>query len=66
MIDTKELENKIFACILLDAKILEDINLDEKYFKYKNVLIYFKNLYKKYKYLDTELIVKKNNNINQK
>ena len=66
MIDTKELENKIFACILLDAKILEDIYLDDKYFKYKNVLIYFKSLYAKYKYLDTELIVKKNNNINQK
>lgn len=65
MIETKELEQKIFACILLKADILEEFELDEKYFTYKKILSYFKNLYNKYKYLDVELVIKTKNGINE-
>lgn len=63
MIDTKELEMKIYACIILDNSLLEKIELDERYFKTKAIMIKLKELYARYKYLDVYLIT--NNGINK-
>ena len=65
MKDTKELEYKIFSCILMNPDILEKESIDSKFFSNKKILEYLKGLYKKYKYLDVDLIIKKNNQINE-
>lgn len=51
-----EIEFKIFACIILNPSLLDEINLKEKYFNNKNILIYLKKLYTQYGYLDIDLI----------
>lgn len=56
MIDTKELEGKIVACLLLKPELLNEIELEEKYFVFEKLIIQIKNLYKKYKYLDLDLV----------
>ena len=53
----QELEDKIFACIVLNAKCLEEINLNPIYFENKKLLNYLIKLYESYKYLDFELII---------
>lgn len=59
-----ELENKIFSCILLHPKILDEFAFNEIYFQNKKMLSYFTKLYKMYKYLDIPLILRnsKDNN----
>ena len=64
MKDTKKLEFKIFACIVIKPKLLEEIEIDEKYFKNYKILSYLKNLYNRYKFLDPELITDKGLNEN--
>lgn len=56
MIDTKELEGKIVACLLLKPELLNEIELEEKYFVFEKLIMQIKNLYKKYKYLDLDLV----------
>ncbi len=57
-----DVEFKIFACIVLNDKLLDEINLNEKYFKYSKILVWLKNLYKQYEYLDFDLIIKSTSN----
>ena len=66
MIDTKELEYNIFACLLIQPKLLETFELDSKYFVNYKILNYFKLLYKKYNYLDAELITKGKDGVNER
>lgn len=58
MKDTKELEFKIFACLIIKPEILESMELDSKYFSNKELLETMKTLYEKYKYIDINLITK--------
>ena len=62
MKDTKELEFKIFACILLNPKIIDEFDFEEKYFKYNGVLKSLINLYYKYQGLDTNILIENNYN----
>lgn len=62
MKDTKELEFKIFACILLNPKIIDEFDFDEKYFKYNGVLKSLINLYYKYQGLDTNILIENDYN----
>ena len=38
-------EYQIFACLLLKPELFKEMQLDEKYFKNKKILLYLKNLY---------------------
>lgn len=60
MHSTKDLEFRIFACILLHPEIIDQFDFEEKYFEYKRVLNYLINLYHKYQGLDTNIIVQNN------
>lgn len=51
-------EYQIFACILMKAELLDEIDLNEKYFKNNKILVWLKNLYKNYGYLDNDLLIK--------
>lgn len=64
MKNTKELEFKIFACLIIKPDLLESIQLDEKYFKHNSILSFLKKLYEKYKFLDVDLITNKGQNQN--
>lgn len=55
-------EYQIFSCILIHPKLLDEISFDEKYFKNDKILSWFKNLYKQYGYLDTNLILSSTTN----
>lgn len=55
-------EYQIFACIIINSSLLDEINLKEKYFENKKILIWLKNLYKQYGYLDLELITNSTSN----
>lgn len=57
-----DVEYQIFACILLKPDLLSEIDLNEKYFKNSKILVWLKNLYKQYGYLDTQLIVSSTSN----
>lgn len=61
MLDTKKLEKQIFACIILEPKILDNIDIDSRYFYYSTFLEYLKTLYKQYKYIDFDLLVNNSN-----
>lgn len=60
-IHNNEVEYQIFACIILKSKILDEINLDEKFFKNKKILKYFKTLFERYGYVDQTLIFSNTN-----
>lgn len=55
-------EFQIFACILMKPTLLDEIELKEKYFKNNKILIWLKDLYKQYGYLDNKLIVSSTSN----
>lgn len=55
-------EYQIFSCILIHPELLNEISFDEKYFKNNKILSWFKNLYKQYGYLDTDLILSSTSN----
>lgn len=57
MKDTKDLEYRIFACILMNPKIIDEFGFDSKYFKNDKILNYLTELYKKYHGLDTSIII---------
>lgn len=52
MVNIKEIENKIFSCILLRPTILDEYDFDEKYFIEKGFFNYLQKCYKEYKNLD--------------
>ena len=56
MKNIKEIENKIFSCIILHPKILEEYDFDEKYFIEKNFLRYLIKCYNEYKNLEITTI----------
>ena len=56
MKNIKEIENKIFSCIILHPKILEEYDFDEKYFIEKNFLRYLIKCYNEYKNLEVTTI----------
>ena len=56
MKDTKDLEYRIFACILMNPKIIDSFDFDFKYFKNDKILRYLIELYKRYHGLDTNII----------
>ena len=56
MKNIKEIENKIFSCIILHPKIIEEYNFDEKYFIEKNFLRYLIKCYNEYKNLEVTTI----------
>ena len=56
MKNIKEIENKIFSCIILHPKILEEYDFDEKYFIEKNFLRYLIKCYSEYKNLEITTI----------
>lgn len=57
MKDTKDLEYRIFACILMKPKIIDEFELDGKYFKDNKILECLIDIYKKYHGLDTSIII---------
>lgn len=57
-----DIEFQIFACILLNPNLLDEIELNEKYFKNNKILLWLKKLYKQYGYLDTTLLSLSTNN----
>lgn len=57
MKNTKDLEYQIFTCMLLNNKVLDNSVFDEKYFRFKNVLNYFKEVYRKYGAIDTSILI---------
>lgn len=57
-----DVEYQIFACILLKPDLLNEIDLNEKYFKNSKILAWLKNLYKRYGYLDSQLIASSTSN----
>lgn len=57
-----DIEFQIFACILLKPNLLDEIELNEKYFKNNKILLWLKKLYKQYGYLDTTLLSLSTNN----
>ncbi len=57
MKDTKDLEFRIFACLLMNAKLIDEFDFDEKYFKHSNILSYLISFYRSYNSLDTSLLV---------
>lgn len=56
MKNIKEIENKIFSCIILYPKILEEYDFDEKYFIEKKFLRYLIKCYNEYKNLEIATI----------
>ena len=62
MENTKDLEFRIFACILLHPEIIEQFDFEEKYFKYSNILKYMAELYYKYQSLDINIITEDGKN----
>jgi len=64
MKDVKDLEFRIFACILLNPKIIEQFDFEDKYFKYNNILNYMIELYYKYQTLDINIITQDGKNKN--
>lgn len=62
MKDTKDLEFQIFACILMRPQIIDEFELEDKYFKYKNVLHYMIDLYYKYHGLDNNILIQDGKN----
>ena len=58
-----ELEYRIYACILIKPSVFDEVDIDEKYFKTKSILVLLKNLYLTYHYIDVALITSKSNNI---
>lgn len=62
MKDVKDLEFRIFACILLNPEIIEQFDFEDKYFKYNNVLKYMIELYYKYQTLDINIITQDGKN----
>lgn len=57
MESTKDLEFRIFACILLHPEVIDQFDFDSKYFKYGNILHYMIDLYYKYQGLDTNILI---------
>lgn len=51
------IELKIFACLLIKSDLLDEIDLNEKYFKYSKILIWLKKVYKQYGYLEQDLLI---------
>lgn len=66
MINTVELENKIFACLFLKNDLIDNFDLDEKYFTQYKILKYIKNIYFKYRCLDVSLFSQSKDGINEK
>lgn len=64
MKDVKDLEFRIFACILLNPEIIEQFDFESKYFKYNNILKYMIELYYKYQTLDINIITQDGKNKN--
>lgn len=64
MKDTKDLEFQIFACMLIHPKVIDEVDFDDKYFKFKNVLHYMIDLYHKYHGIDSNIIIQDGNNTN--
>ncbi len=64
MMDTYELEMKIYSCLINGGDMIGRLNLDEKYFKTSQILIYLKKLFDKYKYLDADLIMNSGKSVN--
>lgn len=62
MKDVKDLEFRIFACILLNPEIIEQFDFEDKYFKYNNILKYIIELYYKYQTLDINIITQDGKN----
>lgn len=62
MKDVKDLEFRIFACILLNPEIIEQFDFEDKYFKYNNILKYMIELYYKYQTLDINIITQDGKN----
>lgn len=62
MKDVKDLEFRIFACILLNPEIIEQFDFESKYFKYNNILKYMIELYYKYQTLDINIITQDGKN----
>lgn len=56
MKETKDIEFQIFACLIMNCKLIDECDLDEKYFKYKNILNYFVDIYRKYGSLDLNIM----------
>lgn len=56
------IEYQIFACLLLKPELFKEMQLDEKYFKNKKILLYLKKLYEQFGYLDTVLISENTSN----
>lgn len=52
-----EIELQILACLVIQPELFKKINFDEKFFTHKKTLLFFKNLFKKYEYLDSNLII---------
>lgn len=60
--NTKDLEFRIFACILLHPEVIEQFDFEDKYFKYDNILKYMREIYYKYQSLDVSLITQDGRN----
>lgn len=58
-------EYQIFACILIKPTLLDEINLNDKYFQNSRILIWLKKLYQQYGYLDINLISSSTSNSNK-
>ena len=56
MKDTRELEFQIFACMLMNPEIIDQLTFEVKYFKYGKILIYLTDLYHQYQGLDINII----------
>lgn len=56
MKDTKELEFQIFACMLMNPEIIDQLTFEVKYFKYGKILDYLTDLYHQYQGLDVNII----------
>lgn len=63
MENTKDLEFRIFACILMHPEIIDQFEFEDKYFKYANILHYMIDLYYQYQGLDTTIIVQDSQNV---
>lgn len=57
MENTKDLEFRIFACILMHPEIIDQFDFEDKYFKYSGILHYMIELYYKYQGLDTNILI---------
>lgn len=57
MENTKDLEFRIFACILMHPEVIDQFDFEDKYFKYSGILHYMTDLYYKYQGLDTNILI---------